>query len=81
MPNTLLSTKFSNMMSCPHCNDFVDIIEINCGIFRHGVFKDSFQQIDPHLPKSECERVLPLIYGCGKPFKYDGEKLVVCDYI
>ena len=45
--------------------------EFNCKIFRHGVYKKTYEQIDPHLPKVECDRLvrLDLIIGCGKPFK------------
>ena len=69
-------------MECPHCTGIVEIIAINCGIFRHGIYKNG-EQIPPHLPKIECDRLarLDMIYGCGKPFKYENEKLVACDYI
>ena len=57
--------------------------EINCTIFRHGTFKANNKQMDPHTPKAECDRLARegLIYGCGKPFKFDGNVLVQCDYI
>lgn len=56
---------------CPHCNTWVLIEEINCGIFRHGVNKQTGFQIPPHLDKESCDRLFSLgeIYGCGKPFK------------
>ena len=72
---------------CPHCNLYVIIEQINCAIFRHGIFKSNNQQIDPHLPKIECDELIKqeLIYGCGKPFKLiikDGVYLaLICDYI
>lgn len=76
-------------IECPHCNDMVLIMEneINCAIFRHGVLKSNNQQIPPHSPKDECDRLSQdnLIWGCGKPFRlinidnnYKGE---ICDYI
>ena len=43
---------------CPNCGDFVEIISKNCGIFRHGAFKDSLLQINPHLPEKECENLI-----------------------
>ena len=45
--------------------------ELRCHIFRHGRFKTGTQQMDPHTPKTECDRLSAegLIYGCGKPFK------------
>jgi hypothetical protein len=78
------------LLKCPHCDDFVEITEINCAIFRHGVFKDNLQQINPHLSKIECDNLINnnLIYGCGKPFKIikkenqnDTYELIICDYI
>jgi hypothetical protein len=68
---------------CPSCFQAIEIIETNCGIFRCGVMKDTMRQIDPHLPQSECERLVDddLIYGCARPFKYAEGCLVVCDYM
>jgi hypothetical protein len=45
--------------------------------------KATFQQINPHLPKSECEALVAAnkIYGCGKPFRFDGVSTTICDYI
>ena len=66
---------------------FVFINEFNCRIFRHGIYKDTLQQIHPHLPKVECDRLKnnDLIIGCGKPFKLvdtsNGTKAIKCDYI
>ncbi len=77
------------IVECPHCKCLVQIAEINCAIFRHGIYKHNGQQINPHLPKVECDRLVAAgaIHGCGRPFqiKRTGEKgeLVaeVCDYI
>ncbi len=73
---------------CPHCEDNILIMEkeINCAIFRHGVYKKTLKQINPHEKKEECDRLVNenLIYGCGKPFKLIKEeeyKAIVCDYI
>ena len=76
---------------CPHCNELAQIYknEINCRIFRHGVYKANMQQKNPHMPKQECERLIQSnqIVGCGKPFRVVNgpngiEKVaVVCDYI
>jgi hypothetical protein len=74
-------------IECPNCGDMVEIIQINCGIFRHGVFKNNQQQINPHSPESFCKKMFDdgQIYGCGKPFKLEqinGEYVaIVCDYI
>jgi hypothetical protein len=42
------------VIECPHCKELAIISELNCKIFRHGMYKNNFQQIDPHLNKSEC---------------------------
>lgn len=69
---------------CPHCDLDIIIIDINCGIFRCGIFKDTGKQLNPHATKDECDKVFKenLIYGCGKPFKITvDKKLIICDYI
>lgn len=72
--------------NCPHCQ--LDIIifrnEINCSIFRHGIYKKTGNQIDPHLNKDECDKLASKgkIYGCGKPFRLNEfGRLEKCDYI
>lgn len=77
------------VFECPNCNSFIIVNsnEFNCKIFRHGVYKNSNEQINPHLEKAECDRLFneDLIYGCGKPFQiiHDNDEFVVqiCDYI
>ena len=77
------------IIECPHCKDYITVYlkEYNCKIFRHGIYKDTLKQIDPHLKKSECDRLFneKLIYGCGKPFRIVGEgkeiNVEICDYI
>lgn len=74
---------------CPHCQSTVLIEELNCRIFRHGVFIENGKQIDPHAEQVMCEKLIneKLIYGCGKPFKIvEKEKenefeAVICEYI
>ena len=74
---------------CPHCNMMVFLAksEFNCKIYRHGVFKENYKQIDPHLPKEECVRLVRenLVIGCAKPFiviEQQGNIIVKkCDYI
>ena len=77
------------IIQCPHCKDYIQVFkkEFNCKIFRHGILKSNLKQIDPHLNKSECDRLKneDLIYGCGKPFQLienDGVyTTIICDYI
>ena len=76
-------------IECPNCQQMVQVFikEFNCKIFRHGIYKNNLKQIDPHLPKKECDKLVEkqLIYGCGKPFKIiieeNNYKVKICDYI
>ena len=72
------------IINCPNCNICIEIIQLNCRIFRCGIYKDTYIQIPPHLPKKECDLLIEtdLIYGCGKPFKMlDDNTPDTCDYI
>ena len=73
----------SYYIECPHCKMYIEIIEINCGIFRHGCYKLNNENIPPHLSKIDCEKLVinGIIYGCGKPFKFDGKNVTICEYI
>jgi hypothetical protein len=83
----MTSEKKELILVCPHCKEPVIIEEINCGIFRHGIFKNG-THIDPHSSKEQCDLYIreQLIYGCGLPFQIvetnNGTfKLIICDYI
>ena len=77
------------IVECPHCKEAIEVIEIACGIFRHGAYKETGEQIDPHMSKEGCDRLVleGLIYGCGRPFRIgisqDTSDIIVeiCDYI
>lgn len=76
------------IFECPHCAEpvIVYLPELNCRIFRHGTFKHNLKQIDPHLPKHNCDHLfnLGLIFGCGKPFEIIIENnkyfVTICEY-
>jgi hypothetical protein len=59
------------VVQCPHCGDFIFIDQLNCQIFRHGVYISNGEQINPHASKEECDSLIErnMIYGCSKPFK------------
>ena len=59
------------IITCPNCDDILIISELNCCIFRHGIYKKTNQQIDPHLSEEKCNILIETnqIYGCGKPFQ------------
>ena len=85
----IMELKSEIVIVCPHCSESILIYELNCCIFRHGIYKDSGKQIDPHLNKEECTKLFDqqLIYGCGKPFKIikmansEEYSVEICDYI
>jgi hypothetical protein len=88
MANTIPPDYF--IKECPHCQTPVVLYrsEINCRIYRHGVFKSTLMQIDPHATEEQCRRYIEqnLIYGCGKPFRIEFIDdatiiLCICDYI
>ena len=70
---------------CPHCHLMVQVSQnaINCKIFRHGNYKDTFESIPPHASQLTCEELIRegKITGCGKPFLFDGTMVTKCDYI
>lgn len=63
----------NHFFECPHCRGLINVNEndFNCKIFRHGIYKHNFKQIDPHLEKKTCDHLLQAgkIWGCAKPFK------------
>ncbi len=75
--------------NCPYCKGKIIIndCDINCGIFRHAVFKSNLEPINPHASKEECQRLLNenLILGCAGPFqiKKENDKYLIekCDYL
>jgi hypothetical protein len=75
------------VIDCPHCKGPIIIEKLNCCIFRHGIIKQSGQQMNPHASKEECDSLFNsnAIFGCGKPFKIiicEGKYIVeICDYI
>ena len=75
------------IINCPHCNIPVLISKLNCRIFRHGVFIENGEQINPHSSQQLCDEYVKnkLIYGCGRPFRIINEgsiyKALVCEYI
>ena len=70
---------------CPHCRQMcvVKKEDIRCTIFRHAVFKKNLSFVNPHASKEICERWVleDRVYGCAKPFKFDGKKVEKCGYI
>jgi hypothetical protein len=77
-------------VNCPNCDIMIEIVELNCRIFRCGIYKINYTQIPPHSTREECDRLIKNneIYGCGKPFHIipssSGKPCYIiesCDYI
>lgn len=73
------------IIECPHCQGIVQVnhSDINCQIFRHAVYKHNQQPIHPHMSKQACDLLHQTgrIYGCGRPFRFDGREVHPCDYV
>lgn len=71
--------------NCPHCNALcqVQTSDIRCTIFRHAVYKNTLNFVNPHASKEQCDSWVEKgeVYGCGKPFIFDGKKVEICGYI
>lgn len=74
------------IISCPNCDQQICVFvnDLNCRVFRCGIYKDTFEQIPPHLDKLTCDFLAckKMIYGCSKPFKINNINVAeICDYI
>ena len=71
------------LVTCPHCNQFIIMEALNCGIFRCGIYKQNGEQIPPHLDRERCLELVRdhLIFGCGQPFRIVGDEAEKCDWI
>lgn len=74
--------------NCPHCDIFIEVEhnQVNCQIFRCGVYKHNNTQVNQHLNKSTCDELSNggKVWGCCKPFRFfHGEQpyVDICDYI
>ena len=73
-------------VNCPNCNIMIEVVELNCCIFRCGIYKINYTQIPSHSTREECDRLNKNneIYGCGKPFRIlqTNTKYIIetCDY-
>jgi hypothetical protein len=61
------------IVKCPHCLEDVIIQKVNCGVFCHGVYKDTGKQVSAHASQKTLKKLIKknLIYGCGKTFTLD----------
>jgi hypothetical protein len=72
------------IFKCPHCGGSVSVAksQINCKIFRHAMLKSDGTQVSPHASRSVCDALVASdsIWGCGKPFAFDGVTVAVCSW-
>jgi len=70
---------------CPHCNLMVQVPEsfIKCTIFRHAIDKSTGAFMDPHATRQVCDNWVATgqVWGCGRPFKFNGRSVEKCNYI
>jgi hypothetical protein len=63
------------MFTCPYeeCQGTITVApnQVNCGVFRHGVYKATGRPIGAHLSKSKCLELIhqQKVYGCAQPFR------------
>lgn len=86
--NELKSNGDFYIFNCPNCKEeiIVNKTELNCKIFRHAIYKNNYEQVNPHLSKESCDMLIKQdkVYGCCKPFEIVDMKgtlcSVVCEY-
>ena len=87
MSSKVIHDKVDNIFyfECPHCKLMCQVPkdEIRCTIFRHANFKRDMSFVPPHASKEQCESWLKNneVYGCAKPFKFNGTTVEICGYI
>lgn len=61
------------LIKCPNCSGVVQVhkSETNCCIFRHGIYRNNFTQVNPHASQAQCESLIKSkqVYGCCLPFQ------------
>ena len=55
----------SLLFVCPICCVSILITDINCNKFVCGVYKDTMDQVNPHITEKESKELGNIIYGCG----------------
>ena len=70
------------VVKCPHCNSYLIIEKLNCGIFRDACFLNG-EPIDPHSSREQIEiyQKNNMIVGCGNPFRIVEGIVEKCGYI
>lgn len=82
---TYIESQSMYYFKCPNCQGLCQVhtTDIKCGIFRHAIYKSNNEFIHPHTTEDDCKKLKMsnLVYGCAKPFKFDGKTVEICGYI
>ena len=60
------------VFNCVWCGNIITVVlkDLNCKIFRHAIYKNNYEQVNPHMSESECNRlVISDSDMCCKPFE------------
>ena len=80
-----IKKKSKNVFRCPHCKISIEILELNCGIFRCGIYEYKagiYKQLPAHGKKSTIDKIKKKykVYGCGNPIQYKGGLFIKTDW-
>jgi len=86
---TYNQTDNSYIFECPYCDILIQVLvsDTACCIFRHAVFKNNGEPINPHSTKEQCDSFVNngIVIGCARPFQlFKNDNYIYveeCDYI
>lgn len=71
-------------MNCPHCSLEIELVEINCGVLRCGIYQllnGKIRQLPKHASKKKIVKLKSqIVIGCGYPIRYSNGKLIKCSW-
>ena len=71
---------FKNMgdfcITCPHCNEVIEIEKVKCGIFLHAYNTKTGKSLNPHTKWYHVDKIRRSgnLVGCGGRFKLQLDK-------
>lgn len=72
-------------MECPHCGIKIDLIKVNCGVLRCGIYQlknGKIRQLPKHASEERIELLKPrIIIGCGNPIKFSNNRLIKTSWL
>lgn len=85
IPGAVVKVDNAWYFDCPHCGTTIEVVDVACSIFRCGTMKSGKGQtpIPPHTDQATCERLYRdgKVWGCARPFRFDGQQVTICGYI